>query len=1001
MKTMSSKAAGAAGATVASGWTGFWKMLALIAAAVLTMLCVGTGVRMAIAATLEGTYDDGQALYTYSIKSGEASITHIEKSPKNEATTYEAIIPDKVSHEGGDCLVTEIAANVMGYTWEKISGVGEVYEEEVALAKLSVPAKVRSIGEQAFVTCVNLTEVEFRHEEVTSTDDQGNETIDFVCYLQRVESQAFYMASKVKVWTLPDSLTYGGSGAFGYYNMQATEVRLPATNTTWAGTFGYLPNCTSLIIPEGCTSLPIMYSLTSLESLSIPGTVEGVVSLNGTTNLKELNFPEVVKFDTLRIGGTQLETLVVPQGVKIIDVAGGVYKTIQLPDTLEIIESISSCPAEEVIIPAGVHTLEDYAFVDYNKTDDCPKRIIVEDMPENPSQLINVGRFAFCYCRSLEYVSLGSKVDFLNIPFSECNSLVDVTLPAGLTRVVSAFESCENLEVIRFSENSVIEYIEKLAAECPNLREVYLPASASKTSYAEARYYFLTDCPKLEAIYTLNANIDFTEKSFVNCGIEIEGRMKMYGWGMAGLTLDYAEDEGFEFVPYATLDANNPTGESNVTARVLADGTIEASMAFSTPLSYDYERDLSVENGDFTAKVVEEDGVRYVQLTGNGITCYGTVRLLCSQSIEGAQIGTIATQVLADGQPACPKVRVTLGGIALTEGEHYTLSYENNDEPGTAKVVLTGAGLMTGTAEATFTVKGAYAVQGSDRTANTLAGDSTVTSADVVVAWNHDSAACAAASACAAAQGCHLLTVSNTGLDDATLAWVKSWGAKSAYVVGGSAACGAATVSALQGAGLTCTQLEVASAAEAAQALAAKAGALTAAVLMNPADTALLLPAAAYAGTAKAALLFTAEDGTVSAATAKLLQQAETVVVLGDALSVDASVTDALSDAQRIQGATTQDTAAALAEHGLQTGAYSQVSQIYLVSSADSSSFIGQALPASRAGAPVILVQDVQSANIPNLLTSCTETLTSYRVLERTPGTLSQVEARVQALLGW
>lgn len=56
------------------------------------------------------------------------------------------------------------------------------------------------------------------------------------------------------------------------------------------------------------------------------------------------------------------------------------------------------------------------------------------------------------------------------------------------------------------------------------------------------------------------------------------------------------------------------------------------------------------------------------------------------------------------GETVTPEVTVTLGSTTLEEGTDYTVSFENNDEPGVATVTVTGTGSYTGSASATFEI---------------------------------------------------------------------------------------------------------------------------------------------------------------------------------------------------------------------------------------------------------------------------------------------------------
>lgn len=74
-------------------------------------------------------------------------------------------------------------------------------------------------------------------------------------------------------------------------------------------------------------------------------------------------------------------------------------------------------------------------------------------------------------------------------------------------------------------------------------------------------------------------------------------------------------------------------------------------------------------------------------------------------SIKNATISeTNATFHFYTGQAIKPEIQVSMGNKTLTEGKDYTLTYENNINAGTAKVIVTGMGSYSGVASKEFTI---------------------------------------------------------------------------------------------------------------------------------------------------------------------------------------------------------------------------------------------------------------------------------------------------------
>ena len=78
-------------------------------------------------------------------------------------------------------------------------------------------------------------------------------------------------------------------------------------------------------------------------------------------------------------------------------------------------------------------------------------------------------------------------------------------------------------------------------------------------------------------------------------------------------------------------------------------------------------------------------------------------------TIIGTDVTIDGTEFIATGEPIEPGITVTVAGKELTAGEEYTLVYENNVEPGTASVTVTGVADKgyTGSVTIHFTIQAA------------------------------------------------------------------------------------------------------------------------------------------------------------------------------------------------------------------------------------------------------------------------------------------------------
>ncbi len=87
--------------------------------------------------------------------------------------------------------------------------------------------------------------------------------------------------------------------------------------------------------------------------------------------------------------------------------------------------------------------------------------------------------------------------------------------------------------------------------------------------------------------------------------------------------------------------------------------------------------------------------------------------------IQGTDVWMDGTDFPYTGKPITPAITVTVEGKTLVQDTDYTVTYQNNVEPGTAEAVVQGMGDYTGTVEMPFTtvtVEGKTLVQDTDYT---------------------------------------------------------------------------------------------------------------------------------------------------------------------------------------------------------------------------------------------------------------------------------------------
>ena len=929
-----------------------------VACACTLALLIAVPALLAAAKPIEGTVTQDGATYTYKVEEGEATITHIAKAEGNTAETYEAVIPESVTVDGKSYLVVALADNVMGTKYAK----DHTLTTDSALTRVVLPAKLLSIGDQAFAECLALETVEFAAEE------------DGTQHLQSIGDYAFCQ-SAITDLQLPDTLTSAGQQAF-YKMEKLCKLKLPATRTEWGlAAFEGTLHVQQLSIPEGTVTVPKIQC--DATEVNIPATVEGEVNVTAK-NATQVSISPKANINALNLQFGSCSKLEIPETVTELGISGACPQVV-FPKNLRIITRYGVTGNSSLEIPATVETIASMAF-----QNNASLQTITF---EQGSKLTEISSYAFTRCSKLEKILLPEGLQKLDLSaFDSCGSLTNLVVPASVSETNHYVQNSAALESIVFSAGSQMCTIDRIAKDCDSLKKIVLPAGIQTVNRGSS--VLVAGCKALEQVIVYNPDLQLQESDFEDCG-----NFKVYGWATEGKVLDFAESTGHEFVPFAELDTSGRNGVVNVEITLSADKKPQVVAKLSSTKGYNYSRVLT-DGADYSSMQVTEGNVTCWQIKGNNETSFGTALITASQDIGDAQIASIATQ-LYDGTPCQPKPTVTLGGRTLSEGVDYVLSYANNAQSGTATVTATGVGGYTGSISTTFSIVSARTVTQADRAATV---DSVSVAETVVIAWGWDTAAVASASAFSAATGYPLVCVSNTGMTTAQTSQLSSWGTKTAYVMGCSSECGQTVVDQLQQAGVTCQQVAGQTAAETSLALVGSTQAWgKVAVVANPEYPALAVAAGAFAGAANAPLVYTNSDGTLSAQALQVLQSFNQVILVGDLFQVDAVVQAQLAQAVRISGSGDAATSLALARYA-QKAVWYQAGPLYATSVASAPVQAAWAAVAGKVRSPFVLVDLDECADIAAWAQANAQTVQGYTLLQSEPGELDALANLLQTV---
>ena len=633
-------------------------------------------------------------------------------------------------YKGSPTEVT-IPARVNGTT---VTGIKErLFEDKRSLTKVTILADIKEISKWAFYGCSGLKEVVL---------PKGLETIG---------QRAFDGCIQLEEIVFPEGLKTIGYGSFsGCSGLKSIQIPLSVTEVT-------------MLAFDSCTALE---SLTFQEGETTEERKIGVSAFRGCTSLTEVVLPAGVKLEGNVFGGcTSLTEYKVQEGsayeifdkclyekgrAKLVAYPAGKGAEITFPEEITAIgdRAFVGCEnLENVEIPDTVTEIGFFTFDGCSglKKVTLPKNLgsIKEGLFYNtgitsieiPETVTDIDSFAFAYCQGLKTVTIPGKVERVDqLTFFGCGNLRSVYIQEGVKSIeVNAFADCYSLKTLAIPK-SVTEIEKDAMPENENLT-IYGEAGSYAETYAnENNIKFSAGQPPQpeDDIY------DISDKSFT---VTLEKEVYDYDGGEKSplVTVKKGEEKlrlGTDFTVDYENNINPGTAKAIVTGRGEYTGTVEktftikgidiSGQGFAVTLSeseYTYdgkakEPAVTVTKGaekltgaDFTVKYENNvnPGTAKAIVTGAGIytgtvTKEFTIEASKDISSAGFTVTLSETEYTYDGKAKKPAVTVTKGTEKL-RGTDFTVKYENNIKPGTAKAIVTGAGGYTGTVTKEFTIK--------------------------------------------------------------------------------------------------------------------------------------------------------------------------------------------------------------------------------------------------------------------------------------------------------
>ena len=317
-----------------------------------------------------------------------------------------------------------------------VSGKGSCTDTYVVIPSMSPDGdRVTSIGEEAFVFCLNLTSVMIPNS-VTSIDDYsfalcaGLTSIIIPDSVTSIGNSAFSGCLNLTSITIPDGVTSIGLSAFSGCS-SLTSITVNENNSNYKSIDGSLytkdeKNLIKYAIGKNNANFVIPDSVTSI----------GAGAFAGCTSLTSITIPDSVNRigDSVFYGCTSLTSITV-------DANNANYKSIDgdlyTKDGTILIQYVIGKTDTNFVIPDGVKYIDNSAF------NSCTSLTSITI----PDSVTSIGERAFYSCTSLMSVTIGDGVISIGEDaFYSCTSLTSVTIGNSVTSIEKeAFSGCGSL----------------------------------------------------------------------------------------------------------------------------------------------------------------------------------------------------------------------------------------------------------------------------------------------------------------------------------------------------------------------------------------------------------------------------------------------------------------------------------------------------------------------------------------------------------------------------
>ena len=523
------------------------------------------------------------------------------------------------------------------------------------------------------------------------------------------------------------------------YNGSDEEVIIPgeiegmSVTSIGAKAFYSYQTMTKITLPESLKSIGTyaFYSCKNLTSIDIPDSVNfiDISAFQDCDGLTSVKLPSGIDSISDRTFNScdALESVEIPQGVKSIGQ-----------------NAFALCKAlDNVVIPDGVTYLADNVFsycsglnsISIPDSIEYAGRNVFNGTPwiENQSGLVYVGKVAYKYAGEMpENTSVTLRADTTCIAteaFKDCSlseismpdtvtiidkgafyktNLTEIKLSTSLTKLGdNVFYGCTSLEKLEIPD-TVTSIGDSVCSGCTSLESAFLPNGITELSTK-----MFSDCANLKSVNIPESVTAINGNAFNKCtslenielhdGITYIGAYAFRGCAFKSMTVPAG---------MTSLSANTFYECTNLKQVVIQDGlttintkafndcseleTIEIPDSVKTINTNAFYKcpnlTLICSSDSFAATYAENNNIPYSSKTTGGVIDENCVSISVIDTYEYT------------GSEIKPEVDVCSNGLVLTEDIDYTVTYSDNVNVGTAKVIVSGIGNYSGNVEKTFEI---------------------------------------------------------------------------------------------------------------------------------------------------------------------------------------------------------------------------------------------------------------------------------------------------------